>query len=109
MTVSSYCHEAMGTARRSCLVSRLIWQHASREGGDRRLRRGPVLQRGFEGESLVWLLGQKKTSRRQNKAVLREFSWREKFEQFWRKLVSGAEKGPSGGGGEGYEWRHRDL
>lgn len=43
----------------------------------------------FEGESLVWLLGQ-------NKAVLREVSWREKTEQFWRKLVSGAGKGPLG-------------
>lgn len=72
VSASSYCDEAVGASRSlehlgawsrvgSHLATRLIWQHAGGEGGDRSLWRGPGLQRGFECESLLGLLGQKRT------------------------------------------------
>lgn len=81
--MSSYCDETMGVSRSleqvgSYLVTRLIWQHMGGEGGDRRPHRRLVFLCGFEGESLVGLLGWKRTSGRQNRAGLSGVSWREK-------------------------------
>lgn len=80
------------------LVTRLIWQHMGGEGGDRRPRRKLVVPCGFEGESLVGLLGWKRTSGRWNKAGLvrsdAERSLNDSGEN-WCQL----QKRPLGGGG----------